>query len=331
MLKFLLPLTLCAALSVALPVLAQSQAPIVINFSHVVAQDTPKGQGALLFKQLVEQRLAGQVKVEVHANASLFGDADELQALRENRVQMLAPSLSKLGAYSKSLQLFDLPFLFDDLEALKRFQKRDKSRELLRSMTEQNIYGLAFWNNGMKQLTANRALRLPTDAKGLAFRIQPSQVLQSQFQALAASGVSVSFSETVAALHSGKVQGSENAWSNIASQQLDAVQPFITESNHGALNYMLVSNTRFWNSIPYKTRVELEAIIEEVSATVNQQAETLNHKAREQVLAAGKSTLVSLTEQERAAWRSAMQPVWKTYEADVGADMLRAALTVNRR
>jgi len=143
--------------------------------------------------------------------------------------------------------------------------------------------------------------------------------------------VSLPFSETLNALQSGKVQGSENAWSNIASQRLDAVQPFITESNHGTLNYMLVSNTRFWNSIPYKTRIELEAIIEEVTVVVNQQAETLNQKAREQVLAAGKTKLVSLTEQERAAWRSAMQPVWKTYEAEVGADMLRAAQTVNRR
>ena len=331
MYKFLLPLILGAALFVANPVLAQGKAPIVINFSHVVAENTPKGQGAVLFKQMVETRLAGQVKVVVHANASLFGDADELEALRDNRVQMLAPSLSKFSAYSKQLQLFDLPFLFDDLEALKRFQKRDKSRELLRAMTEQNIYGLAFWNNGMKQLSATRELRLPTDAKGLAFRIQPSKVLDAQFKALGASGVSLPFSETLIALQSGKVQGSENAWSNIASQRLDAVQPFITESNHGTLNYMLVSNTRFWNSIPYKTRIELEAIIEEVTVVVNQQAEALNQKAREQVLAAGKTKLVSLTEQERAAWRSAMQPVWKTYEAEVGADMLRAAQTVNRR
>lgn len=331
MYKFLLPLILGAALFVANPVSAQGKAPIVINFSHVVAENTPKGQGAVLFKQMVETRLAGQVKVVVHANASLFGDADELEALRDNRVQMLAPSLSKFSAYSKQLQLFDLPFLFDDLEALKRFQKRDKSRELLRAMTEQNIYGLAFWNNGMKQLSATRELRLPTDAKGLAFRIQPSKVLDAQFKALGATGVSLPFSETLNALQSGKVQGSENAWSNIASQRLDAVQPFITESNHGTLNYMLVSNTRFWNSIPYKTRVELEAIIEEVTVVVNQQAETLNQTAREQVLAAGKTKLVSLTEQERAAWRSAMQPVWKTYEAEVGADMLRAAQTVNRR
>ncbi|MDX1300157.1 MAG: DctP family TRAP transporter solute-binding subunit [Pseudomonas sp.] len=331
MLKSLLSLTFMALLAAASPAQAQSKAPIVIKFSHVVAEDTPKGKGALLFKKLVEARLAGQVVVEVYANSVLFGDADELEALRNNKVQLLAPSLSKFEAYTKQLQLFDLPFLFDDLDAVKRFQKRDKSRELLSSMTAQNIYGLAFWNNGMKQLSATRELHQPADAKGLAFRIQPSAVLESQFQAIAASAVRLPFAETFAALQNGSVQGAENPWSNIVSQKFDSVQPFITETNHGSLNYMLVSNVTFWNSIPYKLRTELETIIDEVTFAVNKDAEALNQKARAQLLAGGKTKVISLTAQEQTAWRTAMQPVWQAYEASIGADMLRAAQTVNRR
>lgn len=331
MLKLLMSLTFMALLVAASPAQAQGKAPIVIKFSHVVAEDTPKGKGALLFKKMVEERLAGQVMVEVYANSELFGDADELEALRNNQVQLLAPSLSKFESYTKQLQLFDLPFLFDDLSAVKRFQKRDKSRELLSSMTAQNIYGLAFWNNGMKQLSATRELHRPADAQGLAFRIQPSAVLESQFQAIAANAVRMPFAETFAALQSGSVQGAENPWSNIVSQKFDSVQPFITETNHGSLNYMLVSNVSFWNSIPYKLRTELETIIDEVTFAVNKDAETLNLKAREQLLAGGKTKVVSLTAQEQAAWRAAMQPVWQAYEASIGADMLRAAQTVNRR
>ena len=124
----------------------------------MVAEDTPKGKGALMFKRLAEERLAGKVQVEVYPDSTLFGDADELQALRDNKVQLLAPSLSKFEQYTTQLQVFDLPFLFDDLEAVKRFQKREKSRELLRSMASHGIYGLAYWNNGMKQLSATRAL-----------------------------------------------------------------------------------------------------------------------------------------------------------------------------
>ncbi len=329
MFKSVVTIALSALLLICTSVSAAE--PIVIKFSHVVADDTPKGRGALLFKQLVEERLGAQVKVEVYPNSTLFGDDDELQALRDGKVQLLAPSLSKFDAYTKQLQVFDLPFLFDDLDAVKRFQKREKSRELLRSMAGYDIYGLAYWNNGMKQLSANRALKLPADAKGLTFRIQPSPVLEAQFAQLGASTSKIAFSDTLAALQKGTVQGAENPWSNLASQKLDSAQPFITETNHGSLNYMLISNSKFWVSIPYQVRVQLEAIIEEVSFKVNQDAEEQNRKSREQIVAGGRSQILPLTPEQRSAWREAMRPVWQAFEAEIGADVLRAAQTVNRR
>ncbi|WP_415753554.1 DctP family TRAP transporter solute-binding subunit [Pseudomonas leptonychotis] len=331
MFKSLLSLTFMALLFATSPVQAEGKAPIVIKFSHVVAEDTPKGKGALLFKKLVEERLAGQVVVEVYPNSTLFGDGDEINALREGKVQMLAPSLSKFEAYTKQLQVFDLPFLFDDLEAVKRFQKRDKSRELLHAMSSHGIYGLAYWNNGMKQLTANRELRKPEDAKGLVFRIQPSSVLEAQFSQLGAKTVKMPFAEAFKALQAGTIQGTEGPWSNIASQKVDTVQPFINELNHGSLSYMLISSKTFWASIPYKTRTDLEAIIEEVSFSVNKDAEALNNNDRQRIIAAGNAKVVTLTAEERAVWRTALSPMWKTFEAEIGADVLRAAQAVNRR
>lgn len=329
MLKLIATAAIAAVLAAG-PALADD-GPILIKFSHVVADDTPKGKGALLFKKLVDERLAGKVKVEVYPNSTLYGDADEMKALLENKVQLLAPSLSKFEPYTKQLQVFDLPFLFDDLDAVKRFMKRDKSRELLRSMGKHGIQGLAFWNNGMKQLSANRPLRLPADARGLNFRIQPSSVLEAQFAAVGAKSQKMAFAETFKALQAGVVQGTENPWSNISSQKFDTVQPYITESDHGTLNYMLISNSKFWASIPYQTRVELDAIIDEVTFAVNKEAEALNQKSREQVITAGHAKVIPLTEQERAAWRQVMEPIWQKYEADIGPDVLRAARIVNRR
>lgn len=329
MYQSLLGVALSALFLVAPPAFAE--APIVIKFSHVVADDTPKGRGALLFKKLVEERLAGQVKVEVFPNSTLFGDADELQALQDGKVQMLAPSLSKFEGYTRQLEVFDLPFLFDDLEAVKRFQKRDKSRELLHSMARSGIYGLGYWNNGMKQLSANRELRAPGDAKGLAFRIQPSSVITAQFGLLDATAVKLPFAETLKALQDGKVQGTENTWSNIGSQKLDTAQPFITETNHGVLSYMVISNQKFWNSMPYPVRTQLESIMEEVTVEVNKDAEALNQKERERVVANGKARIIALTPAERDAWRTAMQPLWKQFEGEIGTDVLRAAQVVNRK
>jgi C4-dicarboxylate-binding protein DctP len=326
--KYLFALLLSLPLLYSAPLHAE---PILIKFSHVVAEDSPKGRGALLFQRLVAERMGGAVKVEVYPNSTLFGDADEMAALLRGEVQMLAPSVSKFEAYTKQLQVFDLPFLFDDLEAVKRFQRREKSRQLLRSMADRDIYGLAFWNNGMKQLSATRELRAPADAKGLAFRIQSSSVLEAQFAAVGAQAKRIPFGESLKALQAGTVQGTENAWSNMVAPGFDQAQPFITESNHGSLNYMLISSSSFWQSIPYATRSELESIIEEVTQRVNDDAEALNRQSREQLAAAGRARLIALSKEERAAWSAAMQPLWKQYEAEIGADVLRAAQTVNRR
>lgn len=310
---------------------ALADEPILIKFSHVVADNTPKGQGALLFKQLVEQRLEGKVKVEVYPNSTLYGDANELEALRKNEVQLLAPSLAKFEQYTKQLQVFDLPFLFDDLEAVNRFQKRAKGRQLLRSMEAHDIAGLAYWHNGMKQLSATRALHAPGDAKGLSFRIQPSAVLEAQFSQVGAKSQKLPFSEVFNALKSGQVQGAENPWSNIYSKKLHEVQPFITETNHGVLDYMLVSNSRFWYGIPHNIRTELEAIIDEVTYAVNKQAEADNQADRQRIIDSGRSQVISLTPEQRLAWREAMRPVWTQFEEQIGKDVIKAAQTVNRK
>ncbi|WP_437420344.1 TRAP transporter substrate-binding protein [Stutzerimonas chloritidismutans] len=325
------PIITLAGLVLALTATAVEAEPIVIKFSHVVAEGTPKGQGALLFKKLVEERLPGQVTVEVYPNSTLYGDANELDALAKDEVQMLAPSLAKFEQYTKQLQVFDLPFLFDDLASVDRFQKRAKGRQLLLSMEKQGITGLAYWHNGMKQLSATKALRMPDDASGLAFRIQPSGVLESQFAQLGASTKKIAFAETFAALQNGTVQGAENPWSNIYSKNMHSVQPYITETNHGVLDYMLVSNTKFWFAIPHQIRTQLEGIIEEVTYQVNRAAEEANQADRERIRKAGTSEIIELTPEQREAWREAMRPVWKEFEPAIGADIIKAAQTVNRK
>lgn len=305
--------------------------PIVIKFSHVVAEDTPKGKGAQLFKQLVEERLGDLVNVEVFHNSSLYGDADELAALRENKVQLLAPSLAKFETYTHQLRVFDLPFLFDDLEAVDRFQKRAKGRQLLYSMEQHNILGLAYWHNGMKQLSATRALRLPADAAGLNFRVQQSEVLEAQFRQMNAQTTRLAFSKVYEALASGQVQGAENPWSNVYSQRFHELQPYLTETNHGVLDYMLVTNARFWYGIPHRVRTQLETIIDEVSYAVNREAAQLNALDRQRVANSGHSQIITLSPAEREAWRGAMEPVWRHFEADIGSDVIKAARGSNRR
>jgi len=309
---------------------AMAADPVVIKFSHVVAEQTPKGQGALLFKKLVEERLPGKVKVEVYPNSSLFGDGKEMEALLLGDVQMIAPSLAKFEQYTKTVQLFDLPFLFDDISAVDRFQLSPEGQKLLKSMESKNITGLAYWHNGMKQLSANKPLREPKDARGLKFRVQASAVLEEQFKAVNANPRKMSFAEVYQGLQTGVVNGAENPYSNIYSQKMHEVQKYITESNHGVLDYMLITNTKFWNGLPPDIRTELDKILVEVTAHVNKEAAQLNEHDKQRILDAKTTEIITLTPEQRDEWREKMKPVWKMFEGDIGADLIKAAEASNK-
>ncbi|MDR6235594.1 DctP family TRAP transporter solute-binding subunit [Pseudomonas oryzihabitans] len=322
-------LGLCTLLLATLPLINAKADVITLRFSHVVAPDTPKGKGALLFQQLVAQRLAGQVQVEVLPNGTAFDDANELQALQDGKVDILAPAISKLTALSPKLKLFDLPFLFENRAALDHFQTRPSGKQLLLSLEKVGIIGLAYWPNGLKQLSARKALREPGDAKGLVFRIQNSDVLQTQFEVLGASAVKLPFNQTLQALANGTVNATENTWSNYWSQRLDQQQRYFTETNHGALDYLLIVRADRWRTLPFAVRSTLEEIIDQVTFEVKKQSEAENQRDRARIAATGGSEILTLTPEQRARWREAMRPVWQRYEGEIGAALLKAAETSN--
>lgn len=319
------------ALTFGIAGLAHADNPITIKFSHVVAEHTPKGQGALLFKKLAEERLPGKVKVEVYPNSSLFGDGKEMEALLLGDVQIIAPSLAKFEHYSKPIQIFDLPFLFDDMAALDRFQKGETGQELLTSMEDKGITGLGYWHNGLKQLSANKKLIDPKDARGLKFRVQASAVLDEQFKALRAIPRKMSFSEVYQGLQTGVVNGAENPYSNIYSQKMNEVQKYITESNHGVLDYMVITNTKFWNGLPDDVRATLSEVMDEVTVEVNKHAAELNERDKQSIIDSGTTEVLYLTPEQREKWRDAMRPVWKKFEGEIGAERIKAAEAANKQ
>ncbi len=317
--------------SLALPFMASAQAPIVIKFSHVVADKTPKGQGALKFKELAEKKFPGRVQVQVFPSSQLFGDAKELEALLLGDVQLIAPSLSKFDRYTKKIQLFDLPFLFDDIAAVDRFQSGPQGQSLLTAMTGRGFRGLGYWHNGMKQLSSNKdKLTRPEDIKGLKFRIQASDVLEEQFRALGANPQKMAFAEVYQALQTGVVDGQENTWSNIYSQKFFEVQKTIAETNHGVIDYMVVTNAKWWDGLPADIRTGLSEAMAEATVHSNKLADTFNQEDRKKIGEAGKAKLQALTKDDIAAWRKAMEPVWKKFEGDIGRDLIDAALKSNR-
>ena len=320
-----------AAGALALALTGAAQAQMVIKFSHVVADNTPKGQAAIKFKELAEKKLPGKVTVQVFPSSQLFGDAKELEALLLGDVQFIAPSLSKFDRYTKKLQVFDLPFLFEDVDAVDHFQSGAQGKALLESMKSRGLLGLAYWHNGMKELSTNKdVLKRPEDVKGLKFRIQASDVLEAQFRQLGANPQKMAFSEVYQALQTGVVDGQENTWSNIYSQKFFEVQKTVAETNHGVIDYMVVANAKWWDGLPADVKKGLSEAMAEATAYGNKIANDINEADKKRIADAGKAKIQKLSKEDVAAWRAAMEPVWKKFEADIGRDLIDAALKSNK-
>jgi C4-dicarboxylate-binding protein DctP len=300
----------------------------VIKFPHVTAPSTPKGQTAQRFKELAEARFPGRITVEVYPSAQLMDDSDSLEALAFGEIQMIATTLSVFDRLTSRFQVFDLPFLFRDLAAVERFQESPVGRDLLTSLEDRGMHGLAFWHNGMKQLSGPVPLRRPSDAAGLTFRIMESDVLQAEILAFGGSPQKMAFSEVYQALQTGTVDAQENTFSNIWSSKFYEVQPYVTESNHGYIGYFVAVNKDFWESLPADLREGLEEVLAEVTEWGNARAAEINAADRARIVASGVSEVITLTDDELAAWREAVAPVWEQFADVIGRDLIEAAQSI---
>ncbi len=306
-------------LAFALPLTVQA-APIIIKFSHVVAVNTPKGQAAEHFKKLAEERTKGAVKVEVYPNSQLYKDKEEMEMLQIGAVQMLAPSLVKFAPLGlKEFELFDLPFIFDDYKELHAVTQGPVGAKLLSKLESKGLMGLAYWDNGFKVMSANKPLKSPADMKGLKMRIQSSKVLDSQMRSVGAIPQVMAFSEVYQALQTGVVDGTENPPSNLYTQKMHEVQKYVTMSNHGYLGYAVLVNKKFWMGLPANIRTALESSMKDATIFANSVAKKDNDEAMAAVKKSGKSQIITLTPQEKAAWKKAMDKAHKDNIARIGA------------
>jgi len=330
--KFLLGIAISSSLIIASTSALANCDPgeIVIKFSHVTNTDKhPKGIAASLLEKRVNEDMNGKACMQVYPNSTLYNDKKVLEAMLSGDVHMAAPSLSKFEKFTKKFRIFDLPFVFDDVDAVDRFQNSADGEKLKNSMNRRGLKGLAFWHNGMKQMSANKPLIKPSDAKGLKFRVMASDVLVAQFEQLDASPQKMSFKEVYGGLQTKVIDGQENTWSNIYGKKFFEVQDGITETNHGILDYLVVTSDKWWKSLPKDVSKQLAGIINEVTAARNAESTKVNNQNKENIIKAG-GKVRSLTTAQRQAWVDAMKPVWKKFEGNIGADLMTAALKANK-
>ncbi|OUU80079.1 MAG: hypothetical protein CBC38_01400 [Gammaproteobacteria bacterium TMED78] len=306
-----------------------AEGPYIIKFPHVTAPATPKGQAAQRFKELAEERFPGRVIVEVYPSSQLMNDDDSLEALAFGEIQMIAVSLSKFDRLTNAFQVFDLPFLFPNLQTIEKFQASPAGQSLLDELTDRGFKGLNFWHNGMKIFTATRALNEPGDASGLNFRIMESDVLQAQVQAIGGNPQKMALGEVYQALQTGAIDAQENTWANIYSAKFFEVQEFIMETNHGYVGYLVAVNPSFWNQLPEDLRIGLEQVMDEVSEWGNMRSEIINQEGKENVLEENRNQIIYPSSSQLALWQETMQPVWEEFADQIGTERLEAAKNIN--
>lgn len=302
---------------------------IVVKFSHVTNTDKhPKGIAASLLAKRVNAEMNGKMCMEVYPNSTLYNDDKALEALLQGDLHLAAPSVSKFEKFTKRFRIFDLPFLFKNIDAVNAFLEMPEGQELLDIMSRRGLQGLAYWHNGMKQMSASRPLLLPTDANGLKFRVQSSDVLVAQMEAIGGSPQKMAFSEVYGALQQGVVDGQENTWSNIYGKKFFEVQDGVTETNHGLLEYLVVTSVDWLDSLEPGVRNQFLKILAEVTDARNTEAAKVNQQAKKAVIAAG-GVVRQLTPAQREKWVEAMKPVWEKFKGDVGQKNIDAALAAN--
>ena len=314
--------SLLASVFLSAPVLAN---PMIIKFSHVVSPDTPKGKGAVRFKELAEKYTEGKVVVEVYPNSQLYKDKEELEALQLGAVHMLAPSLAKFGPLGvREFEVFDLPFIFQNREDLRKVTEGPVGRMLLDKLEPKGIKGLSYWDNGFKVMSANTPLKSVDDFLGLKMRIQTSKVLEAQFKALDAVPQVMAFSEVYQALQTGVVDGTENPPSNMYTQKMHEVQKHATVSNHGYLGYAVIVNKKFWEGLPDDIRQGMEKAMEEATVYANDIAEQENNDSMKAMEESGKTQFYQLSDAERQEWVKQLRPVHKEMASRIGQDVIDA-------
>jgi len=305
----------------------------VLKFSHVVSPNTPKGKAADYFEKRLEELSEGRIDVQVYPSSQLYKDNAVLKALKLDSVQMAAPSFSKFGKIVPQLALFDLPFLFKDVDHLHRVQDGEVGQKLKDMVTDKGYVALSFWDNGFKQLSSSsKPLILPEDAEGQKFRIMSSKVLEAQFHAVGANPQMMPFSEVYSGLQQGVIDGQENTNSNIFTKKFHEVQKYLTVTNHGYLGYLVVMSQKFWNSLPADLQEDVKQAMKDATDKEREFAAQLNNEQfgliKEYAEKTGKLEIINLNDEQKDAWRNAVSKIYpEFYDANsIGEELIKGAL-----
>lgn len=288
-----------------------------LRYAHDHMPDSPFQKSAEEFKDVVEEKSEGRIKVEIYPAEQIGPGREALEALQLGSVEMINMPVAFFAGFDIRYSLVDMPFLFPNEDVLWKTLEGDIGRELLDLSLDDDMKGIAFYAEGWRQMTNNKEIRKPEDFKGQKIRSMNAPIILSQYKAWGANPVTLDYSEIYNALQQGVVQGQENPLLSINDKKFYEVQDYLILSEHNYLSYVLYANNTWFESLPE----DLQEIVFDAGVDVAKTHRVRMDEANEGYFNTIKDSgieIIELTDEEKQNFRNASESVYEEFKEDFG-------------
>lgn len=295
------------------------------TFAHVLIEGTPNALAAEKFKEEVEKNSDGRIKINIRPAAQLGGDVEIIEQTQMGLVHIAIPPTGNLANFQPKMYVFDLPFLMEGDESMKRLLDGEVGREILDTLSSNNLYAANYWGAGFRQMTNNvRPIQGPDDLKNIKIRVLQAPTLMAAYRAFGANPTAMAYTEVYNGLQQGVVEGQENPLANIDSMKFYEVQKYMTMTNHIYHTYAAVMNKAAWESLP----ADLQEVVQNAFDVGRDYGRELTAQDEAQILERikGEIEIIELSPEGREQFKEKAKTLRAEFEKSVTPELMERAI-----
>lgn len=307
-----------------------AEGAIVMKLGHVVADDSSLDNGLDYLAELVKEKSGGSMVIEVYPNSTLGDNRAMIEQMQFGTLEMMAPSVAALSGFTNKTMLLDLPYLFKNEGAAEEVLDGEIGTEILDELKNNSLIGLGWFTQSWRNVTCNKDVHKPEDMKGLKIRTMDSELHMAHFNQLGASAIPMSMSEVYTALQQHTIDAQENPYTNIVTSKFYEVQDYVIETRHIYDACPLLVSQKCWDSLTEEQKEILKECVRE--AVEKERKDVLaDDDAYKKTVEESGTTINALTDEERQAFRQAVQPVYDKYAPTIGQDLIDRVEEINSK
>ena len=305
----------------------KGEAKVELKLASMTPTSHTYNQGAAKFVELVKQRSNGRIDIKIYPEGQLGkGERELLEAIQQGTIDVYVGSTAPLSGFSATMGILDLPFLFRDYAHVDTVLDGPIGRQLMDEIEKSGMKGLAFWENGFRNLTnSKRAVKAPTDAKGLKIRTQENKIHIAAWKAVGVNAVPMAWGEVYGALQQKAIDGQENPIAVIYSVKLNEVQKYLTLSQHVYSPAMIIFSLKKWQAF---SKEDQDLLLKAALETAAYQRKLGRDNEAKQIAELAERGMAVTKDVDKAVWLKAMKPALEEFIPQFGKDRVDAIQAV---